>query len=155
MKFAHIIQIPDDLSPDDGHRAYGSNYNTPGKESALMYSALYKEVKVSEEAILKTLNDLDLPMAPPRLYIIPNRKYLLDRELGRWRWSQMPHGGQSLRKCPFGRCNMTFKNERNTSYWRSASLQEYGTVNTFTLTTHFIPDGLDRRIALPKIKCLD
>lgn len=102
MKFAHIIQI---LDPDDGHptrTAYGSNYNTPGKESALMYSSLYKEVKVSEEAFLKTLNDLDLPMAPPRLYIIPNRKYLLDRELGRWRWSHMLHGGQSLRKCPFG-----------------------------------------------------
>ena len=47
---------------------------------------------------------------------------------------------------------MTFKNERNTSYWRSASLHEYGAVNAFTLTTLFIPDGLDRRIVLPKIK---
>lgn len=64
---------------DDGHRTYGSNYNTPKKESALMYSSLFKEVKVSEEAFHKTLNDLDLPMVPPILHFIPNRKYVLDR----------------------------------------------------------------------------
>lgn len=90
MKFAHIIQIPDDLSPDDGHRAYGSNYNTPGKESALMYSALYKEVKVSEEAILKTLNDLDLPMAPADFTLFPIESTCLT---GNWA------GGDGV-KCP-------------------------------------------------------
>ena len=46
--------------PDDKHRtrtAYGFDYITPGKDSALMYSSLYKEWKVSEEDFLKALND--------------------------------------------------------------------------------------------------
>ena len=46
--------------PDDNHRtrtAYGFDYNMPGQESALMYSSLYKEVKVTEEEFLQALKD--------------------------------------------------------------------------------------------------
>ena len=57
----HIFQI-NVFRPDDDHRtrtAYGFDYNMPGQESALMYSSLYKEVKVSEEQFLQALQDYD------------------------------------------------------------------------------------------------
>lgn len=46
--------------PDENHRtrtAYGFDYNMPGQNSALMYSSLYKEVKVTEEEFLQALQD--------------------------------------------------------------------------------------------------
>lgn len=44
--------------PDANHRtrtAYGFDYTTPGQNSALMYSSLYKEIKVPEEEFIQTL----------------------------------------------------------------------------------------------------
>lgn len=46
--------------PDENHRtrtAYGFDYNLPGQQSALMYSSLYRETKVTEEEFLKALKD--------------------------------------------------------------------------------------------------
>ena len=46
--------------PDENHRtrtAYGFDYNMPGQQSALMYSSLYREIKVTEEEFLQALED--------------------------------------------------------------------------------------------------